>query len=292
MNIKQKQTLLKQTNLTLFIKLFLVLLLTQFIFNLSLLANSNSLEKVSLQLNWKHQFEFAGYYMAKEKGFYRDVGLEVDISEYNNEKLCKSVTQKEHSFAVGYSGLVLDALNTNEIVLLSAISQSSPYVLVSLKSSGIMSIKDFKNKKIMIDSESKQSTAFISMLHSNGVSFEDMTLLKPTFKVESLINGDADIAAWYLSNEVYMLDKMGIEYDIWNPKDYGFDFYNDVLFTSKKELKQSPQLVENFRDASLEGWRYAFNHIDETVEVILKKYNIQNKSEGELLYEARIVSTK
>lgn len=270
--------------------LFLKLLLISFIFTISAFANNALLEKVSLQLNWKNQFEFAGYYMAKEKGFYKDEGLDVNILEYNNTvELSKSVTQNKHSFAVGYTGSVLDAINTNDIVFLSAVSQSSPYVLVTLKSSGIKSIKDFKNKKIMIDSESKQSTAFISMLHSNGVSFEDMSIQEPTFRVQSLINGDADIAAWYLSNEVYMLDKMGIEYDIWNPKDYGFDFYNDLLFTSKTEIKESPQLVESFNNASLKGWEYAFNHIDETVDVILKKYNTQNKSEGELLYEARIL---
>ncbi len=270
--------------------LFFISVLFEFIFAISIFANTNSLEKVSLQLNWKHQFEFAGYYMAKEKGFYKDEGLNVNILEYDNAvELSKSVTQNKHAFAIGYSGSVLDAINANDIVLLSAVSQSSPYVLVSLKSSGIKSIKDFKNKRIMIDSESKQSTAFISMLRSNGVSFEDMTIFEPTFKVESLINGEIDIAAWYLSNELYLLDKKGIEYDIWNPKDYGFDFYNDLLFTSKRELQESPKLVESFRSASLKGWEYAFNHIDETVEVIFKKYNTQNKSEGALLYEARIL---
>lgn len=271
-------------------KLFPLSLLISLIFTISSFGSSVSLEKVSLQLNWKNQFEFAGYYMAKEKGFYKDEGLDVDISEYNNTvELSKSVTQNKHAFAIGYSGAVLDAINTNDIVFLSAVFQSSPYVLVSLKSSGIKSIKDFKNKKIMIDAESKQNTAFISMLHANGVSFKEMSIQEPIFKVDSLIKGDADIAAWYLSNEVYMLDKMGIEYDIWDPKDYGFDFYSDLLFTSKKELQDSPQTLESFRAASLRGWEYAFDHIDETVNVILKKYNTQNKSEGALLYEARVL---
>jgi diguanylate cyclase (GGDEF)-like protein/PAS domain S-box-containing protein len=228
--------------------------------------------------------------MAREKGFYKDEGLDVNIFEYDNMvDLSKSVTQNQHAFAVGYSGSVLDAINANDIVLLSAIFQSSPYVLVSLKSSGIKSIKDFKNKRIMIDSESKQNTAFISMLHANGISFEDMNVSAPTFKVDSLINKEIDIAAWYLSNEVYLLEKQGIEFDVWNPKDYGFDFYNDLLFTSKKELQDSPELVESFRNASLKGWEYAFAHIDETVDIIVKKYNTQNKSEGALLYEARVL---
>jgi diguanylate cyclase (GGDEF)-like protein/PAS domain S-box-containing protein len=272
------------------VKLFVVSFFIIFLSVVPALAESTSLEKVSLQLNWKNQFEFAGYYMAKEKGFYEDAGLDVHILEYNNTvELSKSVTENKHTFAIGYSGTVLDAVTTNDIVFLSAIFQSSPYVLVSLKSSGIKSIQDFKNKKIMIDAESRQNTAFVSMLYANGLTFDAMKIQEPTFQVQSLLDGTTDIAAWYLSNELYTLEKQGIAYDVWNPKDYGFDFYSDMLFTSKKEFHEYPHLVENFRRASLQGWKYAFEHIDETVEVILKKYNTQNKSEGALLYEARIL---
>ena len=264
------------------------ILLIQIIFIAYAVANNTSLEKVSLQLHWKQQFEFAGYFIAKEKGFFKDVGIDVDILEYHNGiNLTQSVISKEHTFAIGYSNTILDEINTNKIVLLSANFQSSPHVLVSLKSSNINSIKDFKNKKIMIDKEATQSAAFISMLQANGISFDDMLIEKPSFKVEHLIDGTVDLASYYYTNETYSLDKKAIEYNIWDPKDYGFDFYSDILFTSKEELEKYPLLVENFRTASLKGWEYAFNHIDETVDIILQKYNSQNKTQGELLYEAR-----
>ncbi|MDZ7817184.1 MAG: ABC transporter substrate-binding protein [Aliarcobacter sp.] len=266
------------------------LLLIQIIFTSLALANSAALEKVSLQLHWKQQFEFAGYFIAKEKGFYKDVGIDVDILEYHNGiNLTQMVTDNEHSFAVGYSSTILDEINTNKIVLLSANFQSSPHVLVSLKSSNINSFKDFKNKKIMIGSEEKKSAAFLSMLQANGISFNDMIIQEPSFKVEHLIDGTIDLASYFYTNETYILDKNAIAYNIWDPKDYGFDFYSDILFTSKKELEKYPLLVENFRAASLKGWEYAFEHIDETVDIILQKYNSQNKTQGELLYEARIL---
>ena len=264
------------------------ILLIQIIFIAYAVANNTPLEKVSLQLHWKQQFEFAGYFIAKEKGFFKDVGIDVDILEYHNGiNLTQSVISKEHTFAIGYSNTILDEINTNKIVLLSANFQSSPHVLVSLKSSNINSIKDFKNKKIMIDKEATQSAAFISMLQANGISFDDMLIEKPSFKVEHLIDGTVDLASYYYTNETYTLDKKAIAYNIWDPKDYGFDFYSDILFTSKEELGKYPLLVENFRAASLKGWEYAFNHIDETVDIILQKYNSQNKTQGELLYEAR-----
>ena len=267
---------------------FLKLIFIQIVFTVLALADNAALEKVSLQLHWKQQFEFAGYFIAKEKGFYKDVGIDVDILEYHNGvNLTQSVTQNEHSFAIGYSSTILDEINTNKIVLLSANFQSSPHVLVSLKSSNINSIQDFKNKKIMIGSEERKSAAFITMLQANGISFNDMIIQEPTFKVEHLIDGTTDLASYFYTNETYTLDKNAIEYNIWDPKDYGFDFYSDILFTSKKELEKYPLLVENFRAASLKGWKYAFEHIDETVDIIMQKYNSQNKTQGELLYEAR-----
>uniref|UniRef100_UPI004047F794 diguanylate cyclase n=3 Tax=Aliarcobacter sp. TaxID=2321116 RepID=UPI004047F794 len=258
------------------------------VFIFTAFADNIPLEKVTLQLHWKHQFEFAGYFMAKEKGFYKDVGIDVDILEYHNGiNIAETVIKNEHTFAIGYSSTILDEINTNKIVLLSANFQSSPHVLVSLKSSNINSIRDFKNKKIMVGSEERKSAAFISMLQANGVSFDDMIIEEPSFKVEHLIDGTIDLASYFYTNETYTLDKKAIPYNIWNPKDYGFDFYSDILFTSKKELEKYPVLVENFRAASLRGWKYAFDHIDETTEVILQKYNSQNKTQGELLYEAR-----
>jgi polar amino acid transport system substrate-binding protein len=264
------------------------ILLIQIIFIAYAVANNTSLEKVSLQLHWKQQFEFAGYFIAKEKGFFKDVGIDVDILEYHNGiNLTQSVISKEHTFVIGYSNTILDEINTNKIVLLSANFQSSPHVLVSLKSSNINSVKDFKNKKIMIDKEAIKSAAFMSMLQANGISFNDMIIQEPSFKVEHLIDGTVDLASYYYTNETYTLDKNAIEYNIWDPKNYGFNFYSDILFTSKEELEKYPLLVENFRTASLKGWEYAFNHIDETVDIILQKYNSQNKTQGELLYEAR-----
>lgn len=210
-------------------------LLVFIVLNVFVYASSTPLQKVTLQLHWKHQFEFAGYYMAKEKGFYKDVGIDVEILEYHNGvNLSDSVIENEHSFAIGYSSTILDEIHTNEILLLNATFQSSPHVLVSLKSSNIKSVREFRNKKIMIDSEALNSAPFISMLHANGLSFKDMIVQDPKFKVEHLIDGTTDFGSYYYSNETYELDKKGIPYDIWDPKDYGFDFYSDILFTSKK----------------------------------------------------------
>jgi len=174
-------------------------------------------------------------------------------------------------------------------VLLSAILQSSPHVLVSLKSSGIKSIEDFKNRKIMVSSGESKNTSFTSMLKLADVSPDDMISVPHTFDLKDLLNKKTDIVSLFRSNELYTLDKMGVEYNVWDPKEYGLDFYDVVLFTSNANLNKSPKAVEDFRDASLKGWKYAFEHIDETINVILQKYNTQNKTKEALIYEAKVL---
>ena len=255
-----------------------------------LLATQEPVKKVSLQLQWKHQFEFAGFYMAKEKGYYRDADLEVELKEFNHGmNIVDDVYKEKSTFGLNYPSLILEKTKGKDIVLLSAILQSSPHVLVSLKSSSINSIRDFKNKKVMISTGETETASFTSMLRSGGVTSSQMVKIPHSFNIEDLLNGTTDIMSVFTSNELYVLNKRNIEYDIWDPKDYGFDFYDDILFTSQSEINKNPIMVEKFRDASLNGWQYAFEHIDETVNLILEKYNTQNKTKEALVYEAEIL---
>ena len=266
---------------------FILLLLLFFITDIN--ANQN-LEKVSLQLQWKHQFEFAGYYMAKERGFYRDAGLDVEIREFDESiNIVEDVVNERATYGTNYSNLVQERSNGKEIVLLSAMMQSSPHALISLKSSGIKSIQDFKNRKIMINSSAEKTAVFTAMLEVNNLSLSDLIKIKDTFDIKDLISGKTDLMSCFIGNEPYFLDERGIDYTIWTPQDYGFDFYDVILFTSLKELKENPLRVEAFRKASLKGWEYAFKHIEETAELILKKYNTQGKTKGAFIFEANVL---
>jgi len=259
-------------------------------FSIILIAQSSELENVKLQLKWKHQFQFAGYYMAKEKGFYKKVGLDVNIIEYTNGvDIVKTVEKPKDGgvYGVGYPNIILDKANGASIKLINAIYQLSPHILLSLKSSNIHSIEDFKNKRMMIGKEAVKSISFMAMLTSHHLSLNDLKQLEPSFDINSLIDKKADLITSYISNEPYLLKKRGIAFNIWNPSDYGFDFYDDILFTSTNELYLHPKRVEVFKKASLKGWEYAFEHIDETVQIILTKYNTQHKTKDALLYEAK-----
>jgi polar amino acid transport system substrate-binding protein len=259
---------------------------------LILMANlySKTLDKVTIQLDWLHQFQFAGYYIAKEKGFYENENLDVKIKEFDyNINILDDLLNKKIEYAVGKSSLIVDKLEGKDIVFLSAIYQNSPMVLISLKKSNIFSPKDLKNKKIMITTDAKLAASINSMIISQGVSLDNINFQKHSFKLEDLINGKTDAMASYLSNEPFILKEKNIDFVIHNPSDYGFDFYGGIFYTSKTELDQNPLRVKKIYNATLKGWKYAFENIEETAKLIFDKYNTQNKSLESLIYEGQIL---
>jgi len=251
---------------------------------------SKDLEKVNLQLDWLNQFQFAGYYIAKEKGFYKEKGFDVSINDFTKEtNLVEEVLKNEHTYAVGTSSLIIDKMNNKDIVLLAAIFQNSPLTFISLKSSNIDSIFDFKNKKIMITSTTINSASIKSLIKSHNIKFEDITFVPHSFDINDLIEGKVDVMTSYLSNEPYILKNKNIEFNLFNPVDYGFNFYSGLLFTSGKEVRDNPTRVKDFYDASIKGWIYAFSNIEESAKIIYEKYNTQNKTLDALIYEAKIL---
>ncbi|WP_419765458.1 MAG: ABC transporter substrate-binding protein [Arcobacter sp.] len=257
------------------------------LFSLFLSADN---KKITLQLNWLNQFQFAGYYVAIEKGFYNDVGLDVNIKEFTtNTDLVESIKNADADFAVGRSSLLIEKINGKDIVGLAAIFQKSPLMLLVKKDSNIKSVKDLKNKKIMITADAGYSASILAMLSANGLNQNDYIAMEHSFDIDDLIEGKVDAMASYLSNEPIILKDKGIEYRVFHPKDYGFYFYSDILFTSSKFIKNNPKLTKDFYEASIKGWEYAFENSAETAEIIYKKYNTQNKSYIHLVKEGEIL---
>ena len=249
---------------------------------------SQNLQKTSIQLMWVDQFEFAGFYMAKEKGFYEKIGLDVEIKKYNlSTNVLNEVLEKKADFGVNSSSLIIKKSLGKDIVILGSIFQSSPLIILALKDSRIKNIHDIKNKKLMMTSEQYEAAPLQSMLISENISLKSINLIDHSFNVDDLINKKTDFMMAYTTNEPYLLKEKGYESQIFHPKDYGFDFYEEILFTSKEFANNNPKLVKDFYDASISGWYYAFENIDETAQLIYEKYNPQNKSLASLIDEAK-----
>lgn len=241
-------------------------------------------QQVHLQLKYLHQFQFAGYYAALEKGYYREAGLEVKIDpgDTGDEPL-ERVLSGPGEYGVSSSSLLLQRYAGKPVVVLAVIFQHSPYVLVAPHTGPTQTIHDMIGKKVMLAAQSEELRAY---LKKEGIPLDKLTLVKHSFNPDDLIKGEVYGFSAYATNETDYLDHAGFEYEAYTPRSSGIDFYGDNLFTSEQEISEHPARVKAFHEASMRGWLYAMSHQEEIVDLILAKYSRRNKREH-LLYEAR-----
>ncbi|NVO12122.1 MAG: ABC transporter substrate-binding protein [Bacteroidales bacterium] len=242
------------------------------LFYSSTIAQNIKNEKVVLQLKWKNQFQFAGYYAALEKGYYKEVGLNVEIREANEStSATNEVLNGDAQYGIANSELVMYYMEGKPLVVLACIMQNSPSALLVRSSSNIFSPKDLAGKSIEIDKD-KSGIDIFTMLSKEGINVNQINIKSVTFSLNNLLANKIDALAVYTTNEPFFLDKFGIPYRLIYPRDYGINFYSECLFTSKEEVDDHPDRVRNFRTASIKGWKYALENPEEIINIIQSKY--------------------
>ncbi len=239
--------------------------------------------KISVALAWKYQFEFAGYITAKEKGFYREAGLDVELFEYDGRDSVDLVVDGKRDFAINTSQVILDKINGKPIVFVANFFKKSALVFVT--QDNIRSPEDFYNKKIMATFSEITSSNLSLLLYRFKIKSSDFKRVDPTYNTDAFMNKEVDIMSVFITNELYHLEKANYKYNIIDPVNYGIYTYDANLFTSKKYADAHPDRVRAFRDATIKGWKYALEHKKEIIEIIYNKYS-KNKSKEALLYEA------
>lgn len=243
-------------------------------------------QKVTLQLKWRHQFQFAGYYMALENGHFERAGFDVTIKERNNSSSpVEDVLAGRAEFGVADSSIVLQRLRGKPVVVASTVFQSSPLVLMSLREKNVSSPYDLKGQRIMFQ-RNIDDASILAMLQLFDISPEEYTFVKHNFDNWVLTQGSVDVMSAYLTNQPHAYRERGYEVNILNPSSYGIDFYGDLLFTTEKIARTNPSTVKRFVDAIRAGWRDALNDPERAVDVIVNKYD-NTKDRKQLLQEAK-----
>lgn len=268
-------------------KLILIFILLLFVSGAPVL-NAQNLTPVKLQLKWHHQFQFAGYYAAQIKGYYKNAGLDVELIEGNaNRKVVNEVVSGNADFGVTASDILQDYIAGKPVVVVSVIFQHNPYAILTLDEYKINTPTDFKGKKIMA-AEDQGWPILKALFLKEGIQAEKINVLPHSWNINDLASGKVDAISGYSTVEPYYLRELGYHVKVINPIDYGIDFYGDLLFTSREMAEKHPVRVEKFNQATLKGWQYAMKHPEEIIDYILtlpgtKERNVSRKS---LRYEA------
>lgn len=248
-------------------------------------AEAPELIPLRLQLKWSHQFQFAGFYAAVEKGFYRDAGLEVTLVEGRaGVDFIHEVISGAADFGIEMPDLLLRRAKGDPVVVLAAIYQHSPYVIVSLEEAKIASPHDLIGRSVMLRPSSNAEIR--AMLLNEGVPLDGVRFVDHAFNAGALSGRSVDAMSMYTSTIAHEPTLQDAAISILHPINYGVDFYGDCLFTSESLIAERPDDVRAFRSASLRGWDYAMEHPEEMATLIHERY-APTKPVADLLAEAR-----
>jgi NitT/TauT family transport system substrate-binding protein len=237
-------------------------------------------DKLTLQLKWVTQAQFAGYYVAKDKGFYKDVGLDVTIKAGGPD------INPSQVIAGGGADVVVDwmpsALATREkgvpLVNIAQVFQRSGMQLTCRNDSGVKTPADFKGKTLGVWFFGNEYP-FMSWMDKLGLKTDGsaggVKVLKQGFNVDPLLQKQAACISTMTYNEYWQLIDAGMKPEaltVFKYEDQGVATLEDGLYTLEKTLadpKKAEQLAR-FVKASLKGWDYAVKNQAEAVKIVLK----------------------
>ncbi len=231
---------------------------------------SHSLFPLRYQTQWTPQAQFAGIYMAEKKGFYRNYGLDVtilsggpDSPAYENLESGKAdITQLFLITAINRDA------DSNNLVNLAQISQKSALMLVGKKSRGIKSINDMKNRSVGLWRSDFRDLPLIFIKQKNL----NMKIINIDFTINLFLNDAIDMINVMRYNEYHKVLQSGIDPEelfTVNFSDVGLNIIEDGIYCRRDYFERYPQQCKNFAEATMDGWLYAINHQQETIDTVL-----------------------
>jgi NitT/TauT family transport system substrate-binding protein len=265
-----------------FKKIGMILILVMF--SMFILACSTEkvteLTPVKVQLKWVHQAQFAGNYVAQEKGFYQEEGIEIielKPFDYVNWPIDR-IENKEVDFAItGGDELILAKASgkADHVKAIAVIYKINPVCLYSLAETKITQPEDLLGKTIGIEraadgSEINVGILYKAMMSKLNLNKEKVNEITIGYGATELLAGETDVSTGYVINEPHQAIEAGQEVNIILPAEYGVNMYADIIIVHEDMIKENPELVKGFIDATLNGWQYAIENEKEAVEIVLK----------------------
>lgn len=260
----------------------LLILMSVVLIGITSCKNDQGEEKVNLRLKWAYQAQFSGYLVAKEKGFYKEQGLDVNIQPAGPDlKPYSTVAAGSDDIGIGIISQIITARSNGvPIVAISQMFQDSPNRFVIKSENSIDSLQQLKGKKVGLWLGGDE-IEFVAMLKNQGMTMQDIEVIPQKFSVAPFLQDEYVCSQVMVYNEMNQIINQGYDGDklqVISPKDYNAAILGDLLFTSEKYLNEHPDLLQKFLVATYKGWQYTFEHPDEAIDIVLK-YNPELKKD-------------
>jgi len=256
------------------------LILLSLLFGLSLLATAcggdsepEELTKVSIALDWFPWSNHSGLYVAQERGYFTDEGLEVNIYVPGDPTtVLQTVGAGRDDFGISYQPELLIAREQGiEAVSIMAMVQHPLNSVMALKDSGILEPKDLKGKKVGATGAASDEALIDTMLRSQGLTIGDVEMVNVGYDlIPALISKNVDaILGAYWVHESISAKNLGFDLNIMRMEEHGVpDFYELVIVASEDKIADEPEVVQKFVRAVTRGYEDAIADPVDAVAVL------------------------
>ncbi len=244
------------------------------------------LTKVTVHLDWLVTGSHTAYFVAIEKGFYKEVGLEVKLEPgKGSAEAVRIVGAGRAPFGLADAGTVSKGVAKGApVTVVAIIFQHTPMVVVSLKGSGIKEPKDLEGHSIGMAPWESTRFVFPVFAKKNGVDVNKVKLVSAGFaaKIPSLLTKKVDALGGYIQEFVGVKGLAEKELNIMRFPDYGVELYSNGIIVNNSFMKEHPDLVRAFVRASMRGWEYTLANLDEAISILNK--NLEKPKSRESLH--------
>jgi NitT/TauT family transport system substrate-binding protein len=249
-------------------------------------SSGPELRQISMRLQWYPQYQFAGYIVAKVKGYYQEAGLDVTLNPGGPDlvPLPLVASGKDNFGSTGADTVLASREQDIDVVALATWFQASPVAFMVHSDSGINRPQDFSGHTIGMFYGDNVETEYRALLAATGVDRSTITEIPGDYSLAPFLERRADIWPVYATDQPNTARRQGAQISLIFARDYGVQLMGDVLFTTAQFARQNPNTVRAFVGATLRGWQYAIDHPAETVDLIAA-YN-PDLDKDQLTFEA------
>ena len=217
--------------------------------------NDNDLLQITFATDWKAQAEQGGFYQALASGKYLEKGLDVKIIQGSaNINIPRLLASNSIDFGMGSNSFIPMNMVANNIPgkAVMAVFQKDPQIIMTHGDNNINSIDDIKGLPIMI---ADASIGGFWLWLKSKYNFNDSQIRKKTISLAPFLKDVSSIQQGYLTSEPYLFEQItGQQPKVFLMADYGYPSYGAMILTSNKMITENPDIVQDFVDASIEGW--------------------------------------
>jgi NitT/TauT family transport system substrate-binding protein len=268
----------------------LALVLVLLVLPLGACGGDSSDDKVTIGLTFVPNVQFAPFYVAIEKGYYKDEGLKVELNHHQvgADEFGALVAGREDVLMGAGDEVLMAREKDAPLVYVAEIFTSYPVGLIVPADSDIQSVADLKGHSVGIPGEYGATyIGLLALLDSAGLTKNDVKIQSIGFtQAAALSSGQVDSVMGYVNNEPIQIEKAGVKTRVFPVSDVQ-PLVSNGLVTTEKQLEDHPEQVKKIVAATLKGVQYTIDHPDDAVE-ITKKY-VPTLTDDEQVNDAKAV---